>query len=162
MTDQAQAAPATFDIDDLDAADTADMTVLDGNGRLTQWVWTFAGPGHPQTIAQGNRLARERLHEDSQKEQARVNGRKWKGVEETVDQVRAKNINFIVERLTDWRGATRGGRDFPFSPEAAREILSDRRKGALITQSLEFLGEAASFTQSSESGSPPSPSESSN
>jgi hypothetical protein len=151
-----------FDIDALDAADTADMEVLGPDGRLTGWIWTFAGPGHPQTITQSNRIARERLHEDSQKEAARVNGRKWKPPEETVDQVRAKNIEFVVERLVGWQGATRGGKEFPYSPENAREILQDRRKAALLTQALEFLGEASSFTQSSATNSQPSPSDTSN
>lgn len=151
-----------FDIDALDTADTAEMTVLGPDGRLTNWVWIFAGPSHEKTVAQGNRLARERLHEDAQKEAARVNGRKWKAPEESVDQVRAKNIEFVVERLVGWRGARRGGQPFAFSPENAREVLTDRKKGALIGQSMDFLGETSSFTQSSATNSSPSPSDPSN
>lgn len=149
----------SYDVDALDTADTADMTILGPAGQLTDWVWTFAGPAHDKTIAQGNRLARERLHEDRQQEAARVNGRKWKPAEESVDQVRAKNIEFVVERLVGWSGASRGGKDFPYSVENAREVLQDRRKAALLTQSLEFLGETTSFTPSSEISSSPSQSE---
>lgn len=145
----------TYDIDELDAADTADMTVLAKDGSLTAWVWTFAGPGHPVSIAQANRLARERLHEDNQKEAARVNGKKWKAPDESVDQVRAKNINFVVERLVGWTGASRGGQVFAFSPENAREVLTDRRKSGLLTQALEYLGETSSFTQNSATNSLP-------
>lgn len=139
----------TYDIDDLDAADTAEMTVLANDGTLTKWIWTFAGPGHSVAIAQATRLARERLHEDAQKEQARVNGRKWKAPEETVDQVRAKNVEFVVERLVGWSGASRAGKPFAFSAENAREVLMDRRKSGLLTQALEYLGETSSFTQNS-------------
>lgn len=151
-----------FDIDALDTADTAEMTVLGPSGALTNWVWIFAGPSHEKTIAQGNRLARERLHEEGQKEQARVNGKKWKAPEESVDQVRAKNIEFVVERVVGWRGASRGGKPFEFSPANVREVLSDRKKGALLVQSLEFLGGDSSFTQSSATGSSHSPSDPSN
>lgn len=153
---------AVSDIDVFDAVDTAEMVVLTPDGRLSQWVWTFAGPGHPSTIAQSNRLARERLHEDSQKEAARVNGRKWKSVEESPDDVRAKNANFIIERLISWDGATRAGQPFPYSVESARQILLDPRKSGILIQALEFLGENASFTPRSPKPSQPSPSESSN
>jgi hypothetical protein len=145
-TSQTADAALVSDIDAFDTVDTADMTVLTPDGRLSQWVWTFAGPGHPKTIAQSNRIARERLHEESQKDAARTNGRKWKPVEESPDEVRAKNATFVIERLIGWRGATRGGQDFPFSVESARAILLDPRKGGILVQGLEFLGENASFT----------------
>ena len=154
--------PTSTDIDDFDAADTAEMTVLTPSGALSQWVWIFSGPGHPQTVAQSNRLARERLHESGQQEAARVNGRKWKPTEETPDQVRNKNATFILERLIGWRGATRGGQPFDYTPDAARAILLDPRKSGILVQSLEYLGETTSFTPRSESDSPPTPSENSN
>lgn len=151
----------SFDIDQLDAADEATMTVV-ANGALTTWVWTFAGPGHSKTVEQANRMSREALHEKRQKEQAQANGRKWKAPEESVDEVRAKNVNFVVERLIGWTGAKRGGEDFAFSTEAARALLLDPRKGALLVQALEFLGEESSFTQRSVTASATSPSDTSN
>lgn len=135
-------------LDDLDAADEADMTVI-VNGKATNWVWTFAGPGHDKTVAQSDRLARERLHEDRQKEQQRLNGRKVKLPEETPDQVKDSNVRWVVERLLRWSPVTVGGKDLPFSAEAATKLLSDPRKGALLVQCMEFLASEASFTKAS-------------
>lgn len=150
-----------FDLDQLDAADEATMTVV-ANGALTDWSWTFSGPGHPKTVEQSNRLSRERLHEERQKEQARANGRKWKAPEETVDEVRARNVGFVVERLIGWSPVKMGGKDYPFTSENARALLLDPRKGGLLIQALEFLGEEASFTPRSAINSAPTPSDPSN
>ena len=138
--------PVSTDIDAFDTADTAEMTVVTASGQLSKWVWVFAGPGHERAIAQAERIARERLHEDGQKEAAQVNGRTLKPGEPDVDEARLKNINFILERLITWRGATRAGEPFEFSAESARAILLDPKKSGILLQSLEFLGENKSFT----------------
>lgn len=143
-----------FDLNDLNAADESVMTVA-VSGKPTDWTWTFAGPGHPKAVEQANRLSRERLHDERQKEQARANGRKWKAPEETVDETRVRNVDFIVERLLGWSPVTMGGKDHPFTPENARGLLLDPRKGALLVQALEFLGDEASFTPRSEINSAP-------
>lgn len=49
---------ASFDLSELDSVDEAQMTVMAGD-KSTGWIWIFAGPGHPQTIAQRDRIARE-------------------------------------------------------------------------------------------------------
>lgn len=136
--------PIEIDLADIDAADESEMVVTH-NGKLTTWVWTFAGPGHPKTIAQGNRLSRERLHEDKEKEQARVNGRKWKATEESPDDVRKRNVAQVVERLLRWSPVKLNGENLAFSPEAATKVLSDPRKISLLLQALEFLNEDKSF-----------------
>jgi hypothetical protein len=120
------------------------MTVTK-DGKLTTWVWTFAGPGHAKAVAQSNRLSRERLHEDAQKEQARVNGKKWKASDETPDEVRKRNVSFIAERLLRWTPIKLNGEDLPFSIENATKVLSDPRKVSLLIQALEFLNEDKSF-----------------
>jgi hypothetical protein len=136
--------PIEIDLEDFDAADEAEMTVTK-DGKLTTWVWTFAGPGHPKAVAQSNRLSRERLHEDKEKEQARVNGKKWKASEEAPDEVRKRNVAFIVERLLRWNTIKLNGEVLPFSAEAATRVLSDPRKISLLIQALEFLNEDKSF-----------------
>lgn len=148
MNTETQAPVTELDLADFDAADEADMTVV-LNGRLTTWVWTFAGPGHPVTVAQASRMARERLHRDREQEQARVNGRKWKAEEETPDDVRRRNVAFVVERLLRWTPVKLNGEDVPFSPEAATRVLSDPRKATLLTQAIEFLAEDKSFIRRS-------------
>lgn len=145
---QTEAVISEFDFSDFAAADTAAMTVV-VNGKLSTWVWTFAGPGHPQAVEQANRMARERLHEDRQKEAARVNGKKWKPSEQSVDESREKNINYVVERLVGWSPVKIGGADFPFSVENARKLLIDPARVGLLAQALEFIGDDNSFTQRS-------------
>ena len=150
MTEEAATKPAEenkpieIDIADIDAADESDMAGV-VNGKLTTWVWTFAGPGHPKGIAQSNRLARDRLHEDKEKEQARVNGKKWKADEETPDEMRKKNVNYVVERLLRWTPIKLNGEVLTFSPENAMKLLLDPRKISLLIQALEFLNEDKSF-----------------
>lgn len=140
--------PIDVDLASFDAADEAEMTVTH-NGKLTTWVWTFAGPGHEKAIAQANRLSRDRLHEDAEKEQARVNGKKWKADPDLPDEVRAKNVAYVVDRLLRWSPIKLNGEVVPFSPEAATKILRDPRKLELLTQAIEFLGENKSFTKRS-------------
>ena len=86
----------TLDISVFDSADTADMTVAHpATSEPTNWVITFAGPGHPKTIDLADRRARQHLREEKAKEQARVNGRKWKGDEKTPAEQRAENIEWM-------------------------------------------------------------------
>lgn len=141
----------SFDISDLDAADEAHMTVL-SNGKLTNWTWTFAGPGHPKTVALSNRLTREVLHEEKLKEQAQANRKKWSATEETPEQVINRTVGMVVDRLIGWSPVKINGEPYPFSPDNARAILSDPRKGALLTQALEFIGDEKSFTRRSDKG----------
>jgi hypothetical protein len=139
---------AEFSFADFEAADEADMTVT-MNGKETTWVWTFAGPGHPKTVELENRAARERLQTERMKEQTVTNGKKWKAPEQTVDEVREKNIDWIVNRLLRWSPVRINGDDYPFSAENARALLADRKKIELFTQALEFLTADSSFTRRS-------------
>jgi len=141
--------PATFDISELDSAEEAVMEVM-SNGLPTEWKWTFAGPGHPNAAAQSNRIARESLAKARAKEQAQTNGKKWKGgPEQSPDELREDNVSFVLERLLGWSEITMNGEPYPFSQENARKLLMDRRKGALLQQSLEFIFDDNSFTQRS-------------
>lgn len=137
-----------FDLSDLDYSDDAKMPVII-KGRPSDWVWTFAGPGHAKTLEQRDRLSRERLHRDREQEQARVNGRKWVAPEESTTAVRDRNISFVVERMLGWTEVKFGGEVYPFSPENARKLLSDPKKGALLIQALEFLSDDNAFTSRS-------------
>jgi hypothetical protein len=153
--DTAQAAaPSTASVDEFDIAssdyrDEAEMTVI-VNDKPTNWKWRFAGPGHPQTIAYNERQARERLHRDAQQEQARVNGRKWKAPEQTTDEVRAQNIEWILSRLLGWSPVKMNGEDYLFSRENAKALLLDQRK-PFFGQAVEFLADEKSFMQRSAS-----------
>lgn len=131
-------------LDAFNAADIATMTVM-LHGKPTDWTWSFAGPGHEKTVAYAEKQARDRLAQDRLKEQAQVNGRKWKAPEEDVGEVRSRNVAFILARLVGWSPIVIGGQDFPFSEENARTLLSDPGK-PFFQQALDFLLADDSFT----------------
>ncbi len=139
---------AEFSLADLDYSDEATMTVRLG-GKSTTWVWTFAGPGHAQTVAMANRQARDRLDDDRRREEARANGRQWVEPEETVEHVQLRNVNMIVDRLLGWSPVKLDGENLQFSPDVARKLLLDPRKGQIFLQALKFLGDDRSFTTGS-------------
>lgn len=150
MTDPAKKAVPSFSLDAFEASDTGKMEVLDAAGNPTGWFWEFAGPGHPKTEALNNRFARERLHKAAQMEQAQVNGRKWKAEQEDPDELRAKNIRDLVERLIGWSPVQIGGKDFPFAPESAVEFLSHPKRVGVLAQAMEFVASEKSFTPRSD------------
>lgn len=130
------------------SADTADMTVV-VNGRPTEWQWIFAGPGHDKTLAQTERLSKERLHEGKAIKQAQINGKKYTVAEETPAEKRKENIDYVVERLVGWTPVVIGGEDYAFSEANARALLSDPKNPDLLTQALEFLFADSSFMKRS-------------
>jgi len=136
---------ATLDLAAFDAVDEAEMQVM-VNGQPSGWIWTFAGPGHPQAAAQSNRVAREQLAKQRAQEQARVNGKKYKSPEQSPDELLEDNVAFVLERLLGWSAITMNGEPFPFNHDNARKLLMDRRKGALLQQAVEFILDENSFT----------------
>lgn len=133
-----------FNINDINASDEGKMVVT-SRGRPTDWVWTFAGPGHPKTIAANDRIARERLNESREQQQQRLNGKKVKIDSETPAEARAEQVQVVVERLLDWTEADINGEPYPFSEENATQLLLDPRKSGLLLQCLEYLGDEKSF-----------------
>jgi hypothetical protein len=129
---------AELSLADIEYADEAHMTVRLG-GKATSWVWTFAGPGHPQTVAMANRQAREAIDRE----------RSYIDPEDTLEQRRLRNVNMIADRLLGWSPVKLDGEVLSFSPDAARKLLLDPRKGQIFLQALQFLGHERSFTKGS-------------
>lgn len=151
-----------FDLSALDAADTADL-VIHAFGKPTPWIWTMSGPGHPKTEKQSDRQARETLFEEKRLKQAQGNGKKYKVEDVSVEERRANNVTWIVERIVGWRmedgsPVVMNGKPFPFSEENARLVLADRRKVDCYSQALEFLNAENAFMPRSATTSAPSPS----
>jgi hypothetical protein len=69
-----------------------------------------------------------------------------------------RHVQMVAERLLGWSEMTMGGKPYPFTRENAEAILRDRRKGGILVQALEFLGEETAFTGRSEGTFSPSPS----
>lgn len=147
---RASVAEENFDLSEFDTADEDEMTVLTPDGKLTNWKWRFAGPGHQQTIAFREKMSRKALHEERMANQAAKNGRKWKEPEVTPEQRRRETAELVVGRLLGWSAITMHGDPFPFSEDNAYKILLDPRKQKLLTQALEFVGDDQAFTKRSE------------
>lgn len=139
-----------FDIGGLDAQDEASLEIKHPKTEApTGWIWTFYGPAHPITIALANKVAAEQLVEARAKEQARVNGKKWKADDESYDALLAKSIDSMVRRTKGFTPIKLDGELIEFSVENARKLLADRRKGWLVSQVREYLKEDESFIQPS-------------
>ncbi len=139
-----------FDIDVFDTADTAELTMVHPvTGTPTTWVWTLAGPGHPRTIEQSNRIARERLDQERQKEQARVNGKKWHEPRREPEEERRRNCAYFAERVVDWTPCRINGEDYPFTTENCIAILADPRKPRIFNQLATYFAGDEAFTASS-------------
>lgn len=139
-----------FDLGDLDALDEAELAIKHpSTGEVTTWVWTFYGPGHPKTVEIANKVSRDALRDLAAQKQARVNGKKWKEEEQSVDQLRNENVDAIVARTKTFTPVKIGVETIEFSPEAAKKLLLDRKKGWLFAQAMEFLKEDESFIRPS-------------
>lgn len=137
---------AGFSLDDFALEESSDLNLKNAKGEPSGWVWTFAGPGHPSTVAADERMAKRRLAIQEEQEKARVNGRKWKGTGDTVEDERDRNIDYIVARLLRWSdGMTVNGEPFPCTPENARKVLLNPGLG-VYEQVNTFLLDERSFT----------------
>jgi len=143
--------PDAFDIDELRSTDTDELAIVHpATGKPTPWVWTLAGPGHPTTIEQANRAARQSLHTAKLKEQAAVNRKKWIEPERDPDEVREENARSFAARVLGWTPARINQADYPFSVENVTKLLLDPAYGRVYVQLLEYFGADDSFMARSE------------
>lgn len=140
-----------FDLDAVDALDESNLTIRHPiTDAPTNWVWTFYGPGHPKTVELANRVSRDALRDLQEQKQARVNNKKYKAEEQTLDGLRTETVGNIIARTKTFTPVKKAdGSSISYSETAARELLLDRRKGWLYKQVTEFLAEDASFIQPS-------------
>lgn len=137
-----------FDLSGLAAADTVDLAIKHpGTGEATTWIWTIAGPGHPQTIANADKLQRQALARQRLQEQARINGKKWKGDDRDPDEIRQENAEAIAARVVGFTPVIleAGAEPVRFSPAEVVKLFLDPHFAWLYSQVLEFLGDDASF-----------------
>lgn len=135
-----------FSLDDFKLEDEGDLDLRNKFGQPSGWVWTFGGPGHPKTVAADERQTKRALALAEDQEKSRVNGRKWKGSGDSVEEVRDRNIDYIVARLVRWNdGMTVDGEPFPCTPENARKVLLNPALG-VYEQVNSYLLDEKSFT----------------
>lgn len=136
-----------FDFATLDAQDTAELVIRHPQtDELTTWVWTFYGPAHPSTVALADRVSKEALRKLNAQRLARLNGKKIKDDDaQSLDEIRSENVDNILVRTSGFSPVKIGAEVIEYSPASARELLSDRKKGWLLAQVMEFLASEASF-----------------
>ena len=139
-----------FDLSAVDAEDEGELVIRHPKTlALTGWIWTFYGPGHPVTVDLSNRVAQAALKRAAARRQAQVNGKKWKEDEESLDQLRAENVDNIVTRTKGFTPIKLDGQLIEYSADAARQLLLDRKKGWLLEQITDYLKDEANFIQPS-------------
>ncbi len=139
-----------FDLASVQIADVAKLTIKHPTTSApTTWIIEIAGPGHPVTEALQNEAQRERLLMQRDQEQARVNGRKWKGPDVDPEGETARTFGRIAKRLLGWSPVTMNGEAFPYSAENALAVMREPRFAWVTTQIIEFLGEDAAFIRAS-------------
>ena len=139
-----------FDLATMDAQDEGELVIKHPKTlEPTGWTWTFFGPGHAVTTELSNRVAGAALKKAAARRQAQINGKKWKEDEESLEQLRAEQVDGIVTRTKRFSPIKLGDDTIEFSPDAARKLLLDRRKGWLLEQISEYLRDEANFIQPS-------------
>jgi hypothetical protein len=142
---------ADFDLAGADALDEATLAIKHPTtDAVTTWVWTFYGPGHAKTVELASRVSRVALRELYDQKQARLNGKKVKVDEQSLDELRAETVANIVARTKSFTPVKLGAETINFSADAAAKLLLDRRKGWLYAQITAFLAEDVNFIQPSE------------
>lgn len=119
-TTRAVPANGTLDLNDIAAADTADLELRHpATGDPLGWRITFAGPAHQMTKDLRARERRKRQREEMEKERARINGRKWHGAEKSPEDIDAETLCWVVDRIVAWTPVRINGEDYPFTRDNA-------------------------------------------
>jgi hypothetical protein len=93
----------TLDLSDLAPLSSFKLAILKpGTSLPTGWVIELAGPSHPHTLSVANDMTRENLERERAIETAQVNGRKWKGDQDSAEERRRKNVTKLCRRIIGW------------------------------------------------------------
>jgi hypothetical protein len=142
--------PAVANLMDDLPMDTSDLHVVKpGTNKRTGWVVTFAGPGHPKTIALNTETLRKQLDEAKRIKQSQANSRKVKLDDEQPEDSRREFIEGLVARIVTWSPVDFGEGPIEFSDKAAVALLLDPKKGAYVSQFVDFLIDDRAFMKGS-------------
>ena len=141
--------PDIFDLGGLAMADTAEMAVINPLTKMpTNWVWTFAGPGHPVAVSLNEKMGHKDRAEAFQLSRAMAGGREPKA--KTNAEIAADNALRLGGRVLGWTPCVINGKELIFSVDKAVEILRDPQYGWLYTQVFNFLREEEVFLKPSQ------------
>lgn len=133
-----------FDLGDLAAADTAEMAVTHPVTKIpTTWIWTFAGPGHPATLAVQNKMGMRDRAEAFAERKALQTGRDPKIPSNP--ELAEVNVRRVSGRALHFTPVKLGGREIQFSPDEAHALLKDPKYSWLWVQAFNFINAEDSF-----------------
>lgn len=146
-TNEAAQAADDFDLGNFRSVDTAELVMKHPvTGAPTKWVWTIAGPAHPETKALATRQAR-RAQLDTLALQRR--GRQKATDLPDPDEGRNQFGQDLAARVLNWPSIKLNGETLVFSKDKTAEILNDPAYGWVVTQLVEFLTADSVFMPSS-------------
>lgn len=146
MSRKAEPAPAAFDLASVRRVDMVELVIKHPvTGAATDWIWRIAGPSHSKTVEYAESIQRRRLDEERSKEQARVNGKKWKATEKDPDEIRLENVKGIAARVIDFSPVQMNGTSIDYAPDVALKLLADPAYDWLLGQVIELITDDQAF-----------------
>lgn len=150
MNDQVNGVAMVADLSALLPEDTAVLRICKpGTSIPTGWEITMAGPGHPKTVALGNKQQRDINDRNARLEAQRQNGRKVKPEIKADGETTREFIEGLVARIVTWTPIKIGDEAFGFSEKSAVELLSRPAMGAFVGQIVDFLIDERAFMKDS-------------
>lgn len=150
-------APDVVDLSDAAPEDTAVLHLTrpgatDEERIPLNWSVTFAGPGHPQTVAWNDEQGRRGLRKSQALEAQVRNGRKVKADDTSLEETRQENARWILARVVHWPPMRAPWvRDEPIlhTDPAALTFLLHPKSTFIYVQMVDFLVAEKSFTKRS-------------
>ena len=143
---------------DLSASKPLDSVIIDlcypGTTKPTGWRIELSGPAHPQTVALADEASREMIERQDAIEFAQVNGRKWKGDQQSAADRRRKNVGYVCRRIIGWSPNPTFSFVSPdpiaFSAATATELFLRPDMAGFFGQITDYLNSERAFMPPSE------------
>lgn len=141
----------TAEVVDFDAFLPTEVFVLEviQGEKKTGWLITLGGPEHPKAVAFADAQLRQGLEKARQARLALASGVEPAVEQKEPDEVRRENIAWMVARIVGWTPIRVGGKEYPFSDEAAFDLLTRPTFGGVVRQISRVLETEARFTRRS-------------
>lgn len=141
----------TTDVVDFDAFLPTEDFVLDvmQDGKRTGWQITLGGPEHPKAVAFADAQLRQGLERARLARLALANGSELPAEQKEPDEARRENVAWMVARIIHWTPIRVGGKEYPFSDDAAFDLLTRPTFGGVVRQISKALEIEARFLKRS-------------
>jgi hypothetical protein len=127
-----------MDLKNFELQDVGEIRITDSNGDPTNVVWKIAGPAHPMRVEFERKQASRGLREFNRAGKAVLS--------EDPDKLFDQETDRLVALSLGWDGIENNGEAVPFSPDMARQLLSNRALVFRIQVSV-GLGKIENFSK---------------